>query len=159
MNHSNLNIKSFKVYRVSESFASIYTFIKSTNMKSDQTASAELSGQGLHFAVLSTSFEHFYIYMYSISMLFKVQGDYHDYSNFSVSKFLESLQYKDENHSSHHLCHQTLMSSISSISGPSWPSGYECRLLIIRSLTAVGFSLTRDTCGKDKFCLWMVTYM
>ena len=89
MNHSNLNIKSFKVYRVSESFASIYTITKSTYMKSDQTASAELSGQGLHFALLSASFEHFYIY--SISMLFKVQGDYHDYSNFSVSKFLGSL--------------------------------------------------------------------
>ena len=89
MNQSNLNIKSFKVYRVSESFASIYTITKSTNMKSDQTASAELSGQGLHFAVLSASFEHFYIY--SISMLFKVQGDYHDYSNFSVSMFLGSL--------------------------------------------------------------------
>ena len=68
MNHSNLNIKSFKVYRVSESFANIYTITKSTNMKSDQTASAKLSGQGLHFAVLSASFEHFYIY--SISMLF-----------------------------------------------------------------------------------------
>ena len=68
MNHSNLNIKSFKVYRVSESFANIYTITKSTNMKSDQTASAKLSGPDLHFAVLSASFEHFYIY--SISMLF-----------------------------------------------------------------------------------------
>ena len=78
---------------------------------------------------------------------------------FCVQVFMRSLKYKDENHSSHHLCHQTLVSSISSICGPSWPSDYECRLLIIRCLTAVGFSLTRDTCGTDKFCLWMVTYM
>ena len=54
-------------------------------MKSDQTASAELSGQGLHFAVLSASFEHFYKYILYPCCL-KVQGDYHDYSNFSVSK-------------------------------------------------------------------------
>ena len=81
----------------------------------------------------------------AICILFKVRGDYHDYSNFSVSKFLGSLKYKDEDHSSHHLCHQILVSSTSSISGPPWLSDKEHGFLIIRSLTAVGLSLTGDT--------------
>ena len=93
-----------------------------TTVKQDQTAPerAFWSGSPLLFCLY-----HLNTFLYAICMLFKVWCDYHDYSNFSVSKFLGSLQYKDEDHSSHHLCYKILVSSTFSISGPPWPSGKE----------------------------------
>ena len=125
-----------------------------TIVKQDQTASerAFWSGSALLFCL-----HHLNTFIYAICMLFKIRGDYHDYSNFSVSNFSGSLQYKDEDHSSHHLYHQILVSSTSSISGPPWPSFKARWLFIIRSVTAVGLSLTRKSQLQNgmkdcKFC-------
>ena len=60
---------------------------------------------------------------------------------------------KDEDHSSQHLCHQILVHVVSV--GLHGVVAMSADSLIIRSLTAVGLSLTGDTCRIDKICLRM----